>query len=174
MPEPEQLGSSNTNFTFLNLLSPGFVCKKFSLKVLMFCCELYLCTVLFKMLNLLTSFSNASTFLVNSGLKMYSPSWTVLFPGAEHASSTVKSLSWDFCTPCISKNGGMALLKLWMTAMLDCRSMGCYLSKSLYFYEVRSYMLGMRELVRRFCYDLKSVVKAEKESGSDEVYKSGL
>jgi hypothetical protein len=68
----------------------------------------------------------------------------------------------------------MALLKLWMTAMLDCRSMGCYLSKSLYFYEVRSYMLGMRELVRRFCYDLKSVVKAEKESGSDEVYKSGL
>jgi hypothetical protein len=35
-------------------------------------------------------------------------------------------------------------------------------------------MLGMRELERRFCYDLKSVVKAEKESGSDEVYKSGL
>jgi hypothetical protein len=39
------------------------------------------------------------------------------------------------------------------------------LSKSLYCSEVRSYMLGMRELGRRFCYDLKSVVKAEKESG---------
>ena len=58
--------------------------------------------------------------------------------------------------------------------MPDCKSIGCYLSKSLYCSEVRSYMLGMRELMRRFCYDLKSVVKAEKESGTNEAYKTGL
>jgi hypothetical protein len=32
----------------------------------------------------------------------------------------------------------------------------------------------MRELGRRFCYDLKSVVRAENESGSDDADKTGL